>query len=121
MVLNENMWNLDKVRHSGEYRCFFHDNVCTSCCVLPDILQRNFLECENLGSQKGAQNLLLDGPEWGKKWSSVFIGDPFGLMQWKSEFYFFVSTNQSKGIMLLIGQHVEYKKKMVKTDLRIEW
>ena len=34
---------------------FCHDNVCTSCCVLPDILQRNFLQCENLGSQKGAK------------------------------------------------------------------
>ena len=57
----------------------------------------------------------------GKRWSSVFTGYPFGLMHWKGEFYFFFSTNQSKGIMLLINQHVEYKKKMVKTDLRIEW
>ena len=35
-------------------------------------------------------------------------------------FISFFSTDQSKGIMLLIGQHVEYKIKMVKTDVRIE-
>ena len=37
-------------------------------------------------------------------------------MQWKGESYFSFGTNQSKGVMILIGQNVEYKIKKIKAD-----